>query len=117
MKENLSYTDAMQAAEKGQLVGRKEQLAHGVFICTSPLKQMTVGDVMKSPHLPKAAKDYFTTKYGKKKAHVLDAAPIRCLVSRDDIMIFHWQPTPADLQATDWCILDPKDIEAITKIE
>ncbi len=107
--QNLTYYEALKAAEKGQLIARKAWLDVSVFAFQRPSDDLPLKILLSAKSLPNKLKDYYERKH---QPIVPDNLPkvrfsaYMCLKAYDDSVINGWEPGEDDISASDWCVLE-----------
>lgn len=114
MKNNLTFSQALEAVKEGKLIARSGWSGKNIFIFMRPedtLPATMIVDRVKS--LPQSVKDYFNNLLGDRSTPEGDDGdiPVKftaylCMKAADNTIVNGWLASQTDMLYTDWCVLD-----------
>jgi hypothetical protein len=105
-QSGITYTQVIKAVIKGARATRQVWGSDDIFVFMAASRSMEPEYVQSSPVFPESLKAYYRKEnnIGKK----LSIAGFLCLKMMTDIVLGGWTPSPNDVAAEDWIILDEK---------
>lgn len=110
--ENLSFGNALAAAQNGHLIARKGWNGKGMFVFQRPADELSVNLIVHTvKSLPQSVKDFFANKTNPNREDRIDGDDrikfnaYLCMYAADGSIVNGWMASQTDMLANDWVIL------------